>query len=254
MAVYMATACGSPECERRRLRAREGVPDRAQAGIPEVPAWGSSADVFSFSVCRALRNCPERRRCIYSGRWRRGRASRRADGRTCPGRGRGHQQRQHAAIDSAGYSPARIASLTRRDDIAGEVARLTGGQGVDVVFDATYSESGFVESAKTVREGGTGAVLCVGPGKTTRLVETESPVDSMLAERGAKHINVNILRYFSDPVVLDDKAKAFLQRGITLAIESTVQGKVVPYIGKTIESSVEAINDGLQLLKSGRGR
>ena len=141
----------------------------------------------------------------------------------------------------------------KRDDIAAEIARLTSGQGVDVVFDVTYSEAGFVETSKTVRPGGSWIVLGVGPGKTTRLVETASPVDSILAERGAKHINVNILRYFSDPATLDDEAKAFLQRGMTLAMRWAVQGLVVPHIGKTIESSVESINVGLQSLKSGGG-
>jgi NADPH:quinone reductase-like Zn-dependent oxidoreductase len=39
----------------------------------------------------------------------------------------------------------------KRDDIAAEIAKLTGGRGADVVFDATYSEAGFIETAKTVR-------------------------------------------------------------------------------------------------------
>jgi len=69
----------------------------------------------------------------------------------------------------------------KRDDIAAEIARLTGGLGADLVFDATYSEAGFVETAKTVRRGGSWVVLGVGPGKTTRVVETDSPVDSILA-------------------------------------------------------------------------
>src|SRR5262249_3618653 len=98
----------------------------------------------------------------------------------------------------------------KRDDIAAEISKLTGGRGADLVFDATYSERGFVETAKTVRQGGRWIVLGVGPGKTTRVVATESPVDSILAKRGAKHINVNILRYFSEPATLDDEAKTFL--------------------------------------------
>jgi hypothetical protein len=53
-------------------------------------------------------------------------------------------------------------------------------------------------------------VLGLGPGKTTRTVETLSPVDSILAERGARHVNVNLLRYFSEPATLDDEAKTFL--------------------------------------------
>jgi NADPH:quinone reductase-like Zn-dependent oxidoreductase len=141
----------------------------------------------------------------------------------------------------------------KRDDIAAEIARLTGGRGTDVVFDATYSEAGFVETAKTVRRGGSWVVLGVGPGKTTRTVETDSPVDSILAERDAKRINVNLLRYSSEPATLDGEAKARLQRGLGLAIEWAVQGLVTPHIGQTIDSSVETINAGLQALKSGSG-
>jgi NADPH:quinone reductase-like Zn-dependent oxidoreductase len=139
----------------------------------------------------------------------------------------------------------------KRDDIAIEIAKLTSGRGADLVFDATYSERGFVETAKTVRRGGSWVVLGVGPGKTTRLVETQSPVDAILTERGAKHINVNLLRYFSEPAILDDKAKAFLKRGMTLAMEWARKGLVVPHVGRTIDSTVEAINIGLQSLKSG---
>jgi hypothetical protein len=96
-------------------------------------------------------------------------------------------------------------------------------------------------------------VLGVGPGKTTRLVETHSPVDAILTERGAKHVNVNLLRYFSEPGTLDSEARAFLQRGMALAMEWATQGFVVPHVSQTIDSTVEAINAGLQSLKAGRG-
>jgi NADPH:quinone reductase-like Zn-dependent oxidoreductase len=155
------------------------------------------------------------------------------------------------SMELARHSGAHHVFDYKRDDIVGEVERLTDGRGVDVVFDATYSEAGFVETAKTVREGGKWAVLGVGPGKTTRLAQTESPVDSILAKRNAEHINVNILRYFSEPEILNDKAKTFLQSAMTLAMKSAQQRLIVPYIGKTIVSSVEAINTGLQLLRSG---
>src|SRR5271156_4819157 len=141
----------------------------------------------------------------------------------------------------------------KRDDIGAEIAKLTGGRGVDVVFDATYSEQGFVETAKTVRRGGSWLVLGVGPGKTTRMVETRSPVDAILAERSAKHVNVNLLRYFSEPATLNREAQAFLQRGMALAMEWATQGLVVPRVSQTIDSTVEAINTGLGSLKAGRG-
>lgn len=105
-----------------------------------------------------------------------------------PGGGVGHFAVQMAArflgagqVISSG-STAQSTALARqsgahhvldykRDDIAAEIARLTDGHGADVVFDATYSEMGFVQTAKMVRPGGSWVVL--GPGKTTRLVETQ---------------------------------------------------------------------------------
>src|SRR5271156_6919522 len=186
------------------------------------------------------------------------------------GGGVGHLAVQMAAralgaglVISSGSTPQSIALARKsgahhvfdykRDDIAGEIAKLTGGRGVDLVFDATYSEHGFVETAKTVRRGGSWIVLGVGPGKTTRLVETHSPVDAILAERDARYVNVNLLRYFSEPATLDDEARAFLHRGMALAMEWATQGLVVPHIGETIDSTVDAINAGLQSLKAGHG-
>jgi NADPH:quinone reductase-like Zn-dependent oxidoreductase len=186
------------------------------------------------------------------------------------GGGVGHLAVQMAAralgaglVISSGSTPQSIALARqsgahhvfdyKRDDVAVEIAKLTGGRGVDLVFDATYSEQGFVETAKTVRRGGSWIVLGVGPGKTTRLVETRSPVDAILAERDARHVNVNLLRYFSEPATLDSEARGLLQRGMALAMEWATQGLVVPHVSQTIDSTVEAINAGLQSLKAGRG-
>src|SRR5258708_22348734 len=101
----------------------------------------------------------------------------------------------------------------KRDDIAAEISKLTGGRGADLVFDATYSEAGFVETAKTVRQGGSWIVLGVGPGKTTRIFETENPVDSILAERGARHVNINLLRYFSEPAAVAEVGRRHAGQG-----------------------------------------
>ncbi len=186
------------------------------------------------------------------------------------GGGVGHLAVQMAAralgaglVISSGSTPQSIALARqsgahhvfdyKRDDVAAEIANLTGGRGVDVVYDATYSEQGFVETAKTVRRGGSWIVLGVGPGKTTRLVETHSPVDAILAERDARHVSVNLLRYFSEPATLDGEARAFLERGMALAMDWAAQGVVVPHIGETIDSTVDAINTGLQSLKAGHG-
>jgi NADPH:quinone reductase-like Zn-dependent oxidoreductase len=186
------------------------------------------------------------------------------------GGGVGHLAVQVAAralgaglVISSGSTPQSIALARqsgahhvfdyKRDDITAEIAKLTDGQGADLVFDATYSEQGFVESAKIVRREGIWAVLGVGPGKTTRLAETDSPVDDILAERGAKRVDVNLLTYFSEPATADSEARAFLQRGMDLAMEWAARGVVVPHIGHTIDSTVEEINAGLQSLQAGHG-
>ena len=85
------------------------------------------------------------------------------------------------------------------------------------------------------------------------MVETHSPVDAILAERGAKHVHVNLLRYFYEPATLDSEAQALLHRGMALAMEWATQGLVVPHVSQTIDGTVEAINAGLQSLKAGHG-
>src|ERR1700739_3562300 len=86
------------------------------------------------------------------------------------GGGVGHLAVQMAAralgaglVISSGSTPPSIALARqsgahhvfdyKRDDVPAEIAKLTGGRGVDLVFDATYSEAGFVETVKTVRQG-----------------------------------------------------------------------------------------------------
>ncbi|MFC7585118.1 zinc-binding dehydrogenase [Nonomuraea antimicrobica] len=184
------------------------------------------------------------------------------------GGGVGHLAVQMAArvlaagmVISSGSRPESIALARRcgahhvfdyrRDDLSAEIAKLTGGRGVDLVFDATYSERSFVETSKTVRRGGRWAVLGVGPGRTTRLAETHSPVAAVLAERGATYVNVNLLRYFSEPATLDGEARDFLRRGMDLAMEWAARGLVVPHVGRTIDSTVAAISEGLKSLKAG---
>jgi NADPH:quinone reductase-like Zn-dependent oxidoreductase len=141
----------------------------------------------------------------------------------------------------------------KRDDIGAEIARLTHGKGVDLVFNATYSERSFADTAGMVAVGGTWVVLGVGPGKTTRLTETQSPVDAILAERGARSVNVNLLRYFTEKGALDAEAKSSLRLAMARAMEWTAAGLVKPHIGKTITSTVDEINLELMNMKTGRG-
>ncbi len=157
-----------------------------------------------------------------------------------------------ATMELARSSGADHVFNYKEDDIADEIARITGGKGVDLVFDATYGETSFVDSARAVREGGTWAVLGVGPGKSTRTTETDSPVEALLAARGARYVNVNLLRYFSEPDTLDSEARASFELALSKAIDWAVNGLVAPHVGKAIDSTVDEINAELGNMKTGR--
>ncbi len=78
-------------------------------------------------------------------------------------------------VISSGSSPDSIALARasgadhvfnyKSDDVGAEIAVLTHGEGADLVFDATYSDPGFVNTARMVRRGGIWSVLGVGPGQ-----------------------------------------------------------------------------------------
>lgn len=140
----------------------------------------------------------------------------------------------------------------RHDDIAAEIARLTQGHGVDLVFDATYSEDSFVATSKLVRHGGRWVVLGVGPGKTTRRDDTASPVAAILAAKDAQLVNVNLLSYFSGAVAMDDAATARFGRAIRDAASSAAAGTVRPHVSETVPSEVDAINVALTEMQAGR--
>lgn len=95
-------------------------------------------------------------------------------------------------------------------------------------------------------------MLGVGPGKTSRAEETQSPVAEILAARGARLINANMLRYFLQPTLLDSSARSLLRSALRSAMEWAADGKVVPHIDGIIESSVDAINASLGAMKAGR--
>lgn len=140
----------------------------------------------------------------------------------------------------------------REDHLTARILDLTGGKGVDVVFDATYSEASFVQSARAVRPGGKWIVLGVGPGKTTRVAETQSPVDDILASKGASHINANVLRYFTDKAFAPAAIRQRLTDGLRHAVRWYGQGKVRPHAGVHVQGTVGDIDRALSALHSGR--
>jgi hypothetical protein len=94
-------------------------------------------------------------------------------------------------------------------------------------------------------------MLGVGPGKTTRTAETDSPVAALLAERGAKLINVNMLRYASEPALVDVSMQEVFSTALQSAMMWAVDGRVRPHVGKVIDASVDAVNVELAAMRRG---
>jgi hypothetical protein len=72
-----------------------------------------------------------------------------------------------------------------------------------------------------------------------------------LAAKGASLINVNLIRTFTEPGALDDKAKALLSRGLDDAAACATARTVRPHISATIPSEADAINAALAKMKAG---
>jgi NADPH:quinone reductase-like Zn-dependent oxidoreductase len=166
-------------------------------------------------------------------------------------------------VISSGGSPQSLALAAshganevfnyRTANTSDTIMALTDGEGADLVFDATYNEASFVETAKSVKTGGKWVVLGVGPGKTARSAETESPVKAILASRHAHYFNANILNHFTDTSFQTPEIKAALSLGLDLAIKWYREGKVRPWIGKRIEGTLTDVNRELLNIKEGRG-
>ncbi|MDR7145007.1 zinc-binding alcohol dehydrogenase family protein [Rhizobium sp. BE258] len=168
-----------------------------------------------------------------------------------------------ALVISSGSTPESKALLAasgadsiidyKAEDATARVIEITSGRGADIVFDPTYSEESYVASAKAVRNGGKWIVLGVGPGRTSRTKITHSPVDEILAEKGAMHINANVLTYFSNGYVFDEAAKANFRMAMEASMRWHTENKVRPTVSKEIRSSVDEINAGLTELKKASG-
>jgi len=186
------------------------------------------------------------------------------------GGGVGHLALQMAArtlgagyVISSGSTPESIALARssgadyvidyKSENVTDKILELTHGKGVDLVYDATYSEQSFIHSASAISPAGHWIVLGVGPGKTSRVRETASPVADILTQRGAKMVNFNLLKYFTHPQLLDSVSQTLFRQAMDDMARWAEAGKVLPYIQYSIAAEPIAIGESLQQLAKGSG-
>jgi len=130
-----------------------------------------------------------------------------------------------------------------KENVVDRVLELTGGQGVDVVYDSTYLQSSFEKSTKTVKEGGSWIVLGSFFG------QEGSAEAKNVAQRKAKLVHADLGGYWLGPQRA--QLKTFFQNSLSQGAKWIEEGKLKPYINQTIK--LEEVQNALDQLKQGKG-
>ncbi len=130
-----------------------------------------------------------------------------------------------------------------KENVVDRVLELTGGQGVDIVYDSTYLQSSFEKSTKTVKEGGSWIVLGPFFGKEG------SAEAKNVAQRKAKLFHANLGGYWLGPERA--QLKTFFQNSLSQGAKWIEEGKLKPYINQIIK--LEEVQNTLDQLKQGKG-
>jgi NADPH:quinone reductase-like Zn-dependent oxidoreductase len=123
-----------------------------------------------------------------------------------------------------------------KQDVVEEIMNLTGGKGVDLVFDSTYIQASYNQSAAVVASGGQYIRL----GTQAQMAQFGlADVASVVEGRGAKMLIGDPGRYRVDPVYQAQAAK--LIDGYKQAVAWYEKGKLKPVITQTIAFDAAAL-------------
>lgn len=128
-----------------------------------------------------------------------------------------------------------------KENVVERVLELTNGQGVDIVYDATYLESSMAKSIQTVKEGGSWIVL-------GHFSQEGSEQSKLVAEQKAHLVGADIGRYWFGPE--RNQLKTLIQDTLEQAAKWITEGKLKPYIYQTIK--LDEVNKVLDKLKQGK--
>ena len=121
-------------------------------------------------------------------------------------------------------------------DVVREIMRLTDGKGADLVYDSTYTQSSYTQSAAVVASGGEYIRL----GTATQLTRAGAEDMSAVVEgRGAKMVIADVGRYRTDPQYQAQTSK--LSDGLRQAVSWYEEGKLKPCITETVPLEAKAL-------------
>jgi len=116
-----------------------------------------------------------------------------------------------------------------RQDVVGEIMKLTGGKGVPLIYDSTYTQSSYAQSAAVVASGGKYIRLGTPAQMTAFGLED---MTSVVEGRGAKMLIGDPGRYRIDPLYQRQTQK--LRDGQMRAVSWYEEGKLKPMITRIV--------------------
>lgn len=133
-----------------------------------------------------------------------------------------------------------------REGVVDEVLRITGGKGADLVYDSTYMQSSYIQSAAVVAAGGTYIRL----GTELQLARTGAgDLTPAIEARGAKMVIADLGRYQTDPEYLARMAE--VTEGQRRAIRWYEEGKLRPVITAVVPFDAAALQRAFEEFASG---
>ena len=128
-------------------------------------------------------------------------------------------------------------------DVVKEVLAVTGGRGVDLVYDPTYSTASFSQSASVVASGGRWLRLGNPPPDDTE-------ARKIAAARGAEATYGDLGRYWADPAYQPRIGR--ITQLMERAEEWYKEGTVQPHISATVDFDAKAVQQAI--VDSGNGK
>lgn len=114
--------------------------------------------------------------------------------------------------------------------------------GAQLVFDSTFSASSFVESAKALAPGG--KLIVLGD-----LPADDSEAAKRVQQKGGQMVQADLRRYTAQS---QHVKQSFLTQGLQQAQQWYKEGKVRPIISKTIDATVQTLQQELEIMKAGK--
>lgn len=133
-----------------------------------------------------------------------------------------------------------------KQDVVQEVMSLTGGKGADLVYDSTYAQSSYTQSAAVVASGGEYIRL----GTPVQLARYGAQdMRTTVEARGAKMLIADLGRYSADPQYKTQQSK--LIDGLRQAVSWYEEGKLKPVITETVPFEATRLQQAFEAFLKG---